>query len=109
MGIGAGIDQLHGDAHLVAGFAHAAFDDVFDLEHLADGAQVLVPALEIERGGATPDLEVRDPGQGIQQFFGDTVGEVLLVLVRAHIGKRQDSDGLFRGSCCPDVSRCSGC
>ena len=36
MRAGLGVDQLRGDAHPVAGFAHRAFEDIADAEFAPD-------------------------------------------------------------------------
>ena len=43
------VDQLRGDAHVVAGLAHAAFEDVVDLERLRDVGRAERTALVRER------------------------------------------------------------
>src|SRR4051812_34980037 len=76
-----GPDELRGDPHTVAGFAHRAFDKVRCPERLTDGAQILVLALEFESRGAPDDLQVRNLGQRRGDLLGHAVREELLAPV----------------------------
>ena len=64
-----GLDQLRGNAQLGAGFAYAAFKDVCDFESLGDRGDILVLALELERGCAGCYPQARELGQCVEQFF----------------------------------------
>ena len=88
------LDQLRGDAHLVAGPAHRAFEDVRNIEPLGDLRDLHVLALVRERRGARDHAQLRDLRQQVQQLLGDPVGEILLVLVRAHVDEREHRDRL---------------
>jgi hypothetical protein len=87
------IDQLRRDPDLVALLAHAALEDVGHAEPLADGAQVLLLALEGEGGGAPGDAEILDPGQHVEQLLGQALGEILVVRVHRHVDEGQHRDG----------------
>ena len=89
------IDQLGRDAHPVAGLAHAAFEDVVDLQFLGDGRNVQVLALVYERRSARCHLEPIDTHQQVQQFLGNAVGKVFLFRVVADVQERQHCDGGF--------------
>ena len=74
-----GANELCSDTQLIARFAHTAFQYVSHAELLADDAQVFVLALERETGRATDDPQSRHLRQMIENFFRQTVGEVLLI------------------------------
>jgi hypothetical protein len=74
-----GIDEPGGDAHLVAGLAHAAFEQRSDVELLADAPHILVLSFEGEGRRARGDVQPRHLGEQVEQLLGEAVGEVLLV------------------------------
>ena len=86
------LHELRRDAHVVARLAHAPLEQRRHVELLADDAQVLVLALELERRRAARDPQLRDLGQGVEQLLGEAVGEVLLVLAGAHVHEGQHGD-----------------
>ena len=73
------------DPHLVAGLAHRALEDVLHAQRLADLAQVLVLTLEGEGRGAPGHFQFLDPGQCVEDFLGNAVGEKFLLLVGRHV------------------------
>src|SRR6185295_3413027 len=83
------IDQLRGDAHVVAGTLHAAFEHAGNAECLTDLAQVLRLALERESRSAGCDLEPRNLGQRVEDFVGDAVAEVIGLRITAHVDEWQ--------------------
>ena len=78
-------DELRRYAHRVALPPDTALEHVGDVEHVADEAQVFVLALEAEGGGTAGDLQVRYLRELVQEFFGEAVGEVLVLRVRTHV------------------------
>src|SRR6185437_13507957 len=50
-------------------------------------------AFERKARRAPRNLEVLDLGQLVQELFRQAVGEVLLIVLRRHVGKREDGDG----------------
>jgi hypothetical protein len=95
------VDQLGSDAHPVAGLAHAALEDVVDLQLARDHRRAQLPALVGERRSARRHADVVHLDQHVEQFLGDTVREVLVVRVRAHVDERQHRDRLRnRGQSC---------
>ena len=87
------VDQLRGDAQLLPRTPDAALEDGCHVERRADLAHADVLALEGERRGARRDLQVFHLGDGVDQFLGDAVAEVLHLRVAAHVDERQHSDG----------------
>src|SRR3546814_7666823 len=85
-----GTDQLRGDAHRVAGVAHAALQQVRDAEPGADGACVVLAVAELERGVAPDHLQPVDLRQRIDQVLRQAVGELHLVLVAAGVGRSEE-------------------
>src|SRR5215813_9779512 len=82
--------QLSGDAQTVVSFSHAALENGAHVQFLSDGAWVDLFVLERETRTSGYDAEVLDLRKGVDDFFGNTVGEVFVLLVRAHVHERQD-------------------
>ena len=57
-----------------------------------DGADVLVPAFERERRCPCDHLQLVHLRERVDDFFGETVGEVLVLRIRAEVGEGQDRD-----------------
>ncbi len=92
MGAVSGVDQLCCYANAVPGAPHAAFEDSQHSQRLSDLGDVLLLASEREGGSAGNHLESRNLGEQVQDLFGQSVTEVLVLLVRAHVGEWQDGD-----------------
>ena len=90
------VDELRGDAEARPGSPHAAFENGGDAQRVGDLANVLGLALEREGRRARGHLQPRDLRQEIDDLLGQAVAEVLVVLVRAHVGERQHGDGGLR-------------
>jgi hypothetical protein len=73
------VDELGGDPEPRPGPADAAFHHRRHLQAAADRARILGACLEREAGGARDHVEARDLRQGVDQFVGHPVGEVLVV------------------------------
>ena len=107
----AGPDQLGGDAHAVALLADRTFQNVRHAQCLTDIGEVLVSPLEVKRRGTTGDLQPIDLGQRVEDFLADAVGEVLLILLRAHVDEGEHGNRLLVRLCCDSrvlVVRCDG-
>jgi hypothetical protein len=80
-------DELRRDAHTVARLPHASLEDVVDV-HLARDARYLhVLALVGERRGSRDHAQPRHVGQQVEKFLAQTVGEILILSVVAHVEK----------------------
>ena len=90
--VGRRLNELRGDSNVLAGLAHAAFEDGRHVELLRDRRDVHILALEVERRGAGHHPQAADLRQHVQEFLGKTVGEVFLVLLRAQVRERQHRD-----------------
>ena len=90
-----GSDQLRGDADALARAAHAPLEQVRHPQLLGDGRDVVAAALEVEGRGARRHPQVRHLREQVEQLLGETVGEVLLVPVLAHVGEGQHRDGFL--------------
>ncbi len=86
------LDQLRGDPHAIAGLADAALEQVRDAELLGDRRDVGARALEAPRRRARRHAQALDLREDVQQFLGQSVGEVLVLLVAAHVDERQHRD-----------------
>ena len=87
-------NQLSADAQHLAALAHAALQHVGHPELAGDRADVFVLALERECRRAGDHPQVRAVRQALDQLLGQAVGEMLLVALLAHVGKRQHGDRL---------------
>src|SRR5262245_54149941 len=91
-------DQLGVDAHSLSSFTHAALEDCIDAESPTELLDVNGFALVGEHGIAGSDMKTRYLGQIRNDVLGDTVAEVLLLGIAAHVDEWQDGDrGLFSG------------
>jgi hypothetical protein len=93
--VGACIDELHRDAQPVARLAHRAFEDVRNVEPFRDLDDVDVFALERECRRARSHVQRGNLREQIQQFLGQPVGHVSLILVRGHVDEGQYGDRLI--------------
>ena len=85
-------DQLRGDTQRVPFASDAAFEERTDLQFLAQFADAQVLSAQREYGRARGDAEPLDVGQRVDQLLGDAVGEVVALLVAAHVHERQHGD-----------------
>jgi hypothetical protein len=85
----AGIDELRGDAHAVAGLAGAALEHEAYPEVTPDLLHFDRPALVGERGVARDDEQGRDLREVGNQVFGDAVAEIFLLGIAAHVRERK--------------------
>src|SRR6185436_17270600 len=83
------IDELCRDTQLIAGLANAALEKMPDAEGGPDRAQILVLALERERRGPSDDAQARHLAEAIRELLGESVREITLIVVRAHIYEGQ--------------------
>ena len=86
------LDELRRDPDAVARLSNTPFQNVVDVEPPADLSEFDVLSAEKERRRAAGDLQARHVGQHIDDLFGQTVAEILVLLVRAHVGERQHGD-----------------
>ena len=92
MGIIRCFDQLHIDPHLVADFAHTAFEDVGDAELPRDLGQVIGDTLVMLGGSVRDHLQVRDLGEAGEDLVLDAFGKVSIRFFFAQILKRENGD-----------------
>ena len=96
--VGGRLEQLRRDPHAIAGLAHAALEDVRDLEGPRDLGRRDRLALVREGGVARSDRKRRHPTEVRDDVLGHAVAEVLLLRVSAHVDERQDDHARFRRS-----------
>ncbi|MEX2123223.1 MAG: AsmA family protein [Woeseia sp.] len=58
---------------------NVAFDDMTDPQSFGDRGNAKLALLELKRRGARDDIQAFDPCEHIEDFLGDTVGEIFLV------------------------------
>src|SRR5215472_17071036 len=88
----AGVDQLPGHADAAADLAHAALEYVAHAELASDLLHIDHAPLVDEAGVAGDDEEPAPARERGQDVLGDGIGEIFLVLIAAHIEKRQNRD-----------------
>ena len=86
-------DQLRADSEPVPALSNASLDDRRNAQLSANLADVGIRILELKGGGPGGDLEAINSAQGRDQFVGQSVAEVLLVLLLAEVGEWQDGRG----------------
>src|SRR5262245_39740920 len=82
---GQGIDELHRDTNPITTAANASFQDVTHAEFSAHLPHVDRLALVLEGGVAGDDKELRKPRQLRNDVFDDTIREILLLGIAAHV------------------------
>ena len=80
-----GIDQLGDDAHAIALFAHAPFEQVRYSQLLANGPAIVGLSFEKKRRAAADDLEPRNFGENRDQLFREAVREIVIAWVAAGV------------------------
>ena len=78
---------------LLPGAAHAAHENVIDLEPASQLFQIRNFPFELEGRVAGGDPQAFHLGQGDDDVFGDAVAEELAFLVSIHVDERQYGDG----------------
>src|SRR5262249_53985211 len=88
-----GVIELCRNAHAIATFAHATFDQIVDPEFLADPFGVYRLAFVNEGGIASDDEEPAYLGQRGYDVLADAVRKIVLLRLAAHVdeGKYRDS------------------
>src|SRR5262249_46486687 len=87
-----GIDELASDANAVTALAHASFKDVAHAKPTRDVPDIEGLPTELEGGCARRDIEPTQARQPGDNLLDDTIGEVVLLWIAAHVLKRQDRD-----------------
>src|SRR5262249_46386272 len=97
---------LRGDTNAASRAAHAAFKNRVHAQSFGNSADVLVLATEGESRSTGDNFERGNLRQQVDDLFGETVAEAILLLVVAHVGEGQHGDGGSdgygsAGRCCP--------
>ena len=85
------LDELRGDADSAPDLSHTSFQDVVDVELLADLSELDVFSAEKERRRAASHFQARQVGEDVDDLFDQPVAEILVFLVRTHVGKGQQA------------------
>src|SRR6266849_5721725 len=91
------VDQLAGDAHTLAGFAHRAFQDIADAKFAPDLLHIDTLALVREARIAGDYEEPADAAERGDDLLDHAVDEIFLIDIAAHIGKGQHCNGWLVG------------
>src|SRR5205823_7473610 len=92
MATGGAVDQLGDDPYPVPDLAHAALQHVGDSELPGDVADIHRLALEGEGGVPRDHLKRRNLRQVGGDVLADSVAEIFLLGIAAHVLERQDAD-----------------
>ena len=83
------INELCSNANIVARLSDAAFENCCHIELLTYDAQIFVLVLECKRRSTPGNPEVLDACQHVEQFFGQPVGKIFVLGIRAHVDEWQ--------------------
>jgi hypothetical protein len=83
------LDQLRCHPNPVAGPADAPFEQVVDVQPPADFRQLDILSAKQERRRPACHLKARHLRQRVDHFFSESVAEVFVLLVSAHVCERQ--------------------
>src|SRR5215472_997017 len=97
MTAGKRIDELSGDPHTIAKCANAAFQHELNAEFSPDALHVNVLASVLKGGIARYDEQRAKPRKFGYDILSDSVRQVFLFRVAAHVVKRQYGDRRFVG------------
>jgi len=89
------VDQLAGNAHALAAFAHRALEHIADAELAADLLHIDGLPLVGEARIAGDDKQPADAGERRDDLLDHPVGEIFLLRIAAQIGKGQHRDRRF--------------
>src|SRR5262249_15595874 len=96
--------ELCRDAQMVVSFSHTALENGAHLELLSDNAQVDIFTFEGESRASRDNVQSLNLSQRVDDLLSDSVGEVFVLWVCAHVGEWQYHDGIgyraFRGRGC---------
>ena len=93
--LGGNVDELDGDPNLVAGLAHATFQDVVDVQFASYVGDAFFLPLVLHDRSAGDDVETWNPGESGYQFFSQPLREVLVFRMSAEVVERQDRKARF--------------
>jgi len=87
------IDQLRGDSDAVRRLANTPFEHMRHAELLRHVAHIEGFALELECRVASDHFECRNLGQVGRDVLADSVAEIFLLGISAHVRERKNADG----------------
>src|SRR5579862_6106290 len=94
-----GTDQLGSDPQAAAGLADTALKDMRNTQFARDRCYVLRFILEVEGRSSRGHTQIRDLRELLNKLLRESIREILLVLLLAHVGEGQHGNRLFRD--CP--------
>ena len=92
-------DQLRGDTDAVTRLADAPLEDVIDPERLRDVRDRHVLTFECERRSAGDHAQTLHLREHVEQLLAETVREIVVRLVVAHVDEGQHGDRRGSGAC----------
>src|SRR5207248_7242793 len=102
-----GVDQLDADPQAVARLAYAPFENMADPELPSNRARVDGRALETEGAIARDYAKRRDLRKLGDQVFSDSVAEIFLLAIAAHVDERQHANRRCSRSRGGSAGRCA--
>src|SRR5262245_1107307 len=79
------VNQLRGDAHAIVDTPNAPLEKIPHAQFLADVAHVDSSTLVLKRGVTGDNTELREPRQLRYDVLGDTITEIVLTGIIAHV------------------------
>src|SRR5881392_3950334 len=86
------IYQLRGNPYATGSFANAAFEHMAHIELTGDLSHIHLFAFEGERSVTRHHVQRRNVAQIGDDIFADSIAEIFLLGVAAHIRERQNAD-----------------
>src|SRR5918993_4987533 len=89
------IHELNGDAYAICLLAQAALQNMVNAQLFANLAEAQIFSFELERGSTTRHVQVLQMYERVDNLLRNTVTEIFLIRVVAHIDKGKYSDRLY--------------
>src|SRR5271165_6469579 len=99
-----GADQLRGHPKPRSGAPDAALEHMVHAQRLGDAPDVLMLTFERKSGSSGNHLEAGELCQGIDNLLRQTIAEVFVVSISAHVVERKYGNRRLRGcGVCPNA------
>src|SRR6516225_3439262 len=89
------VDQLHVDAHLIAGLLQTSFENMCHSECSPDFLQIEIATLELESRPARRHFQARNLCERVEYFLRNAITEVSGALIVAKVFEREDRNAFF--------------
>src|SRR5215472_8418664 len=89
------VDQLHVDAHLIAGLLQTPFENMCHSECLPNFLQIEIAALELESRSPCRHFQTRNLRESVKYFLRNSITKVSRALIVAQVFERQYRNAFF--------------